>query len=62
MHTTGLSCGRFPREIITYYILLFHHQRLWWMAVLADGGIGGWQIRHIFNVYVLIFSLKTRAN
>ena len=29
---------------------------------VADGGIGGWQITCILNVYILIRFLKTRAD
>ena len=29
--------------------------------IVADGGIGGWRIRCILNVYILIRSLKNRA-
>ena len=33
------------------------------LEIVADGGIGGWQIRCIIlNVYILIRSLKTRAD
>ena len=30
--------------------------------IVADGGIGGWRIRCILNMYILICSLKTRVN
>ena len=29
--------------------------------IVVDGGIGGWQIRCILNVYIIIRSLKNRA-
>ena len=29
--------------------------------IVVDGGIGGWRIRCILNVYILIRSLKNRA-
>ena len=29
--------------------------------IVADGGIGWWQIRRVSNVYFLIRSVKTRA-
>ena len=31
------------------------------LKTVADGGIGGWWIRCILNVYILIRSLKTRV-
>ena len=30
--------------------------------IVADGGIGGWRIRCILNMYILIRSLKNRAD
>ena len=55
MHTTGLSCADFWGKLSVNTIISSS-------KIVVDGGIGGWQIECILNVYILIRSLKTRAD